>query len=171
MVPGDRHAAEPATPTDRRAAATFPYLPRWIPCEDVARIARAAAARAGLEAGLLVGVMRVESAFSANAISSAAAIGLSQVMPAVGEKLSCGDLFDPEANAACGATVLARWLSRFDGNIVSALSGYNAGHAMPTHARAEQRIPRNFQYVEDVLRQRSRFLRHGCSAWTVPATR
>ncbi len=162
---GPRGGDENAAVADRRKPASFPYVPRRIPCEELARIAREVAARQGLDAGLLIGVMRVESAFAANAISDAAAVGLTQVLPWIGDKLQCGDLFDPASNVDCGAKVLARWLARFDGNLVSALSGYNAGHGMPTRAREERRVPRNFQYVEDVLRNRSRFLRHGCPAW------
>lgn len=157
--------------SERRAVAPVAYLPRRVPCQEIERIARQAAQRTGLEQGLLIGVMRVESAFTSNAISPAAAVGLSQVLPSIGERLGCGDLFDPVMNASCGATVLARWLDRFKGNLISALSGYNAGHSMPTHARDERRTPRNFQYVEDVLRARSRFLRQGCRAFDATAAR
>jgi soluble lytic murein transglycosylase-like protein len=171
-IPRDqRRSEEISIPTERRALATFPYVPRRVSCQDVARIARDAAEAAGVEAGLLIGVMRVESAFAANAISGATAVGLTQVLPWIGEKLECGDLFDPRSNALCGAKVLARWLDRFDGNLVSALSGYNAGHGMPTRARQEHRVPKNFQYVEDVLRNRARFLRRGCVAWDARTAR
>ncbi len=163
--PEEPRPPEAPSATDRRASATFPYIPRRVSCEEVARIAREAALAEGVETGLLIGVMRVESAFASNAISGATAVGLTQVLPWIGEKLACGDLFDPRSNAACGAKVLARWLERFDGNLVSALSGYNAGNGMPSRAREERRVPKNFQYVEDVLRNRSRFLRRGCTAW------
>jgi soluble lytic murein transglycosylase-like protein len=168
---GDRRREESMPAPGRRAAASFPYVPRRVACTEIVRIAREVAARTGLEAGLLIGVMRVESAFTTNAISPAAAVGLSQVMPSNGERLGCGDLFEPVSNVTCGATVLARWLDRFQGNLVSALSGYNAGHSMPTRAREEHRTPRNFQYVEDVLRARSRFLRQGCRAFDETAAR
>ena len=114
---------------------------------------------------LQVGIARVESAFTANVLSPVAAVGLSQVMPYVADRLGCGDLFDPAANLDCGARVLAGFLRSFGGNLVSALSGYNAGYGMPTRARKETRTPRNFQYVEDVLRARARWLRKGCAAW------
>jgi soluble lytic murein transglycosylase-like protein len=167
----ERRSVEPPVATERRVLVVFPYVPRRVSCQEVALIARDAAAAAGIEAGLLIGVMRVESAFAANAISGATAVGLTQVLPWIGAKLECGDLFDPRSNAICGAKVLARWLERFDGNLVSALSGYNAGHGMPTRAREEHRVPRNFQYVEDVLRNRARFLRHGCVVWDARTAR
>lgn len=134
-------------------------------CERLAVLASEAAAREGLEPGLLMGVMRVESAFVANAMSPVGAVGLMQVMPLSGQRAQCGELLDPEKNVACGARILARFLRYYKGNLTLALSGYNAGHGMPNAAQKESRTPRNFQYVEDVLRARARFVRQGCAAW------
>lgn len=149
----------------RRAPESHPYQPRRIACEEVLRLAREIAPRHELEPALLVAVSRVESAFVVNALSPVAAVGLSQVMPAVASRLQCGDLFRPEDNLECGARVLKRFLRAFDGDLILALSGYNAGYGMPTAARKEQRPPVNFQYAEDVLRARARLLRTGCGAW------
>jgi len=149
----------------RRAAERHPYEPRRVACEEVLRLAREVAPRHGLEPALLVALVRVESAFVANALSPVAAVGLSQVMPGVAARLQCGDLFRPMDNLDCGARVLKGFLRAFDGDLILALSGYNAGYGMPTTARKEQRPPANFQYAEDVLRVRSRLLRSGCRAW------
>jgi len=150
---------------DRRQAFRPDLAARQIECADVVDLAREAARRHGLEAGLLIGVMRVESGFVANSISAATAVGLMQVMPGSGRQAGCGDLFEPGANAECGARILAAFLRYYRGNLMLALSGYNAGHAMPDKARKDSRTPRNFQYVEDVLRARARYLRHGCRAF------
>jgi soluble lytic murein transglycosylase-like protein len=128
-------------------------------------LAREVAGRHGLEFGLVLGVMRVESRFTANVLSPVSAVGLMQVMPLSGRQAGCGDLFEPAANAECGARILKAFLRYYKGNLVLALSGYNAGHAMPDKARKETRVPRNFQYVEDVLRARARYLRFGCDAF------
>jgi soluble lytic murein transglycosylase-like protein len=149
----------------RRPALRFPYEPRSIPCDDAVRLAKEAAARHGLEPGLVLGVMRVESGFVANVVSYASAVGLMQVMPLSGKQIGCGDLFDPAENADCGARILASFLRYYRGDLTLALSGYNAGHGMPDRARKDVRVPKNFQYVEDVLRVRSRWLRHGCRDW------
>jgi hypothetical protein len=164
-IPGAPREPDLRLASRRRSLESHPYRPRRVACEEVARLARDVAPRHGLEPGLLVGIARVESAFTANVLSPVAAVGLSQVMPYVADKMGCGNLFDPAANLECGARILAGFLRGFDGNLVSALSGYNAGYGMPTRARKEVRTPRNFQYVEDVLRARSRWLRKGCGAW------
>lgn len=140
-------------------------VPRRLPCEEAVRIARDVASRHGLDVGLVIGVMRVESGFVANAMSPAPALGLMQVTPWSARPLGCGDLFDPNANAECGARILASFLRYYKGDLMLALSGYNAGHAMPNAARKESRIPKNFDYFENVLRARARWLRRGCEAW------
>jgi len=149
----------------RRRAEAHRYEPRRVPCPEVVRLAGEIAPRYALEPALLVAVTRVESAFVANVLSPVAAVGLSQVMPAVAARLGCGDLFQPRENLECGARVLQGFLRAFDGDLVAALSGYNAGYGMPTSARKEKRPPANFEYVEDILRARSRLLRSGCRAW------
>ncbi|MBP7126738.1 lytic transglycosylase domain-containing protein [Myxococcota bacterium] len=151
--------------TDRRRAEKHPYEPRRVPCPEVVRLAQEIAPKYALEPALLAAVARVESGFVANVLSPVAAVGLSQVMPLVAARLGCGDLFQPRDNLECGARVLQGFLRSFDGDLVAALSGYNAGYGMPTSARKEQRPPANFQYVEDVLRARSRLVRSGCRAW------
>ena len=165
MPPAFRDATLEPESSDRRPTFRFENVPRPVPCAEAARIAGDVAERHGLEQGLVIGVMRVESGFVANAISGAAAVGLMQVMPTSGEKSGCGDLFAPEDNADCGARILASFLRYYKGSLMLGLSGYNAGHAMPDAARRETRTPRNFGYVEDVLRARARFLRRGCKGW------
>jgi len=160
-----RDTEEQGAVTDRRS----PYRPaldaRPLACVDAMAVASGVAPRHRLDAPLVLGVMRVESGFVANTISPATAVGLMQVMPGSGVQKGCGDLFDPGENAECGARILEAFLDYYGGNLTLALSGYNAGHAMPDKAKRESRTPRNFQYVEDVLRARARYLRHGCGAW------
>jgi len=161
--PGQR--PEELAPGVRRDVYWPEFVPRPVPCPDVVRLAKDVAARHRLEHALVVGVMRVESGFVANVISPAGAVGLMQVMPSSGKREGCGDLFSPDDNVECGARILAAFLRHYNNNLLLALSGYNAGHAMPDQARSAQRVPRNFQYVENVLRARARFLRFGCKAW------
>lgn len=151
--------------TGRRSLHVFPFQPNLLSCDRVVEIAREVASRHRLETGLVIGVMRVESGFIANAISPATAVGLMQVLPSSGERIGCKDLFDPIENADCGARILAAFLRYYKGNLMLALSGYNAGHAWPDRAKKERRVPLNFKYVEDVLRARARWLRDGCKAF------
>lgn len=143
----------------------FPFIPKKIECKEAEALARSVSKEYGLDVGLIIGIMRTESAFIKNAISPKGAVGLMQVMPEVGNRSGCNDLFDPLENTKCGAKILSYFLGYYGNNLISALSAYNAGFMMPNNAKKEGRIPANFQYVEDVLRARMKWIRFGCDAW------
>ncbi len=149
----------------RREAETFDFVQRRISCADAWAVAVKAGTEAGLDPALLFGIMRVESSLTVNVISYAGAIGLMQVMAGPAARLGCGDLLDPLENARCGAIILSRFLKRFDNRMVLGLSAYNAGFGMPGRARKKSTIPQNFNYPENVLRVRAKFLRWGCAPW------
>ena len=82
---------------------------------------------AGLAPGIVMAVIQVESAFRPDAVSSAGALGLMQVMPFWVEALgrSEDDLFDPLLNLRYGCTILAHYLALEDGDLTRALARYN----------------------------------------------
>lgn len=105
--------------------------------EGHAETIRAAAAESGVDPCLLAAIMYVESRGRVDAVSSAGALGLFQLMPAAAEdsakrlklpKPSREQLLaDAELNARLAASHLA-WLIRADGpDLVRVLVGYNAG--------------------------------------------
>ena len=100
-----------------------------------------------LDPYLLAAIARQESAFQADVVSAAGAVGLMQVMPATGDELArkVGPrrfrnefLSVPELNVHLGAAYLADLLRRYDGDIPLVLSAYNAG---PTRANRWRRLP------------------------------
>jgi len=98
----------------------------------------AAAARHGLDVKLLQALVLTESAYRPDAVSSAGAAGLTQLMPATARGLRGG------------ADYLARQLRRFQ-DVRLALAAFNAG---PARVAALGRIPRireTEQYVETVV--------------------
>lgn len=86
-------------------------------------IIKDAADRYGLSARLLAVIARHESGFDPNAVSSAGAQGLFQVMPLHGLE----NPFNPRANAMKGAAIFASYLEKANGNLRLALAYYNAG--------------------------------------------
>ncbi len=100
-----------------------------------AALVEAEAARAGVPASLLFGVIRQESVFTADVRSRAGALGLMQVMPATGRTLyrretgerGRPDLRDPASNVRLGATYLRDLLAQFQGDTAAAVAAYNAG--------------------------------------------
>ena len=85
-----------------------------------------AAARYGIPPQLLAAVGRVESNFNPNAVSSAGAQGLMQIMPDTAKGLKLADAFDPTANIDAGSRYLKAQLAAF-GDVRLALAAYNAG--------------------------------------------
>ena len=94
--------------------------------ELLARV-RAEARLAGLAPEIVLAVIEVESAFRADAVSSAGAQGLMQVMPfwkrVIGR--ADDDLLDPGTNLRYGCTILAYYLRRENGDLTRALARYN----------------------------------------------
>lgn len=84
-----------------------------------------AAHLAGIPPALLAALVRTESAWNPKAISSAGAIGLTQLMPKTAAGLGV-DPWDPEANLHGGARYLRLQLNRF-GRLDWAVAAYNAG--------------------------------------------
>lgn len=120
-------AAQQATPATAPAAPTTvsPAAPAGgSPYE--AEIATAAA-RHGIDPALLRAVVRAESGFNPNAVSSAGAQGLTQLMPATAAGLGVTDPFDPAQALDGGAKYLRSQLDAFGGDVTKALAAYNAG--------------------------------------------
>lgn len=93
----------------------------------------AAAKRFDVPEYLLYALMRTESYFQSDVVSSAGAVGLTQLMkPTAGDiarklKMDEFDLTDPGTNITFGAYYLSELASRLDGRILPALFAYNAG--------------------------------------------
>jgi len=87
----------------------------------------AAATEFGLDPALLRAVIHAESAFNPNAISTAGAEGLMQLMPGTASDLGVANPFDVGQNIRGGAQYLAGLLKQFNGNERLATAAYNAG--------------------------------------------
>jgi soluble lytic murein transglycosylase len=115
-------------------------------------------------------VARQESAFMADARSSAGALGLMQLMPKTAELTaqyagfrlsSSSQLTDPQVNILLGSHYLGQMLRRFDNNRVLATAAYNAGPGRVDRWRNDglsadawiETIPfaETRQYVQNVL--------------------
>jgi peptidoglycan lytic transglycosylase len=120
-----------------RVAYPFPYR----------ELVRREAEEWGLDPLVMAALIRQESAFKADIVSHAGAVGLMQVMPPTGAQLARahgpagfrrGNLTAPEVNLHLGAAFFVEMSARYDGELPLVLSAYNAG---PTRASRWRRYP------------------------------
>jgi len=114
----------------------------------------ASAAKANsLPAALLHAVITAESAYDPEAISSAGAVGLMQLMPGTAQRYGVRNRRDPTANVSGGTRYLRDLLNMFDNNLVLALAAYNAGeNAVIKHGRRIPPYQETQTYVRRVLK-------------------
>ncbi len=98
---------------------------------------------------LVLAVISVESAGRADAVSSAGAQGLMQLMPATAERFGVQDSFQPSQNISGGVKYLDWLMGEFDNDPILALAGYNAGEGavrkhsgVPPYAETRDYVPK-----------------------------
>ncbi len=114
---------------------------------------------------LLKAVVLQESTFNPHAVSPAGAAGLGQVMPGTAEEIAerLGEPWDPDrihdpvTSLRYGAYYLGTQLSAFDGDILAALSAYNAGPGSASRWLSNQPFegPDGYLYAIDFTETRA----------------
>lgn len=97
------------------------------------------AKRAGLDPGLVLGLIQVESGFRKYAVSTAGAQGYMQVMPFWTRIVGDGDrmkLFNMQANLRYGCSILRMYIDMEKGDLFLALGRYNGSRGQPAYPNA-----------------------------------
>lgn len=76
---------------------------------------------------LIYAQMHQESSFKLKATSYKGASGLMQLMPATARRFGVTSIYDPKQNIEAGVKYMRWLLNQFNGDVVLALAGYNAG--------------------------------------------
>lgn len=109
------------------------------------------AQRAGLDPQLVFAVIEVESNFNSQAVSSAGAIGLMQIMPFWVDVLGDGNsqiLLNPFLNIRYGCLTLAHYLEIEKGDLTRALARYNGSLGRMTYPnKVFDKYRSNWRYV------------------------
>lgn len=107
------------------------YCTRYRIKTDLARRIYDASIAAGIEPELGFRVVRVESVFDPRAVSSAGALGLTQLMlgtaRAFEPNVTREDLLDPDVNLRIGFRYLRGLIKQYKGDLMLALVAYNRG--------------------------------------------
>ena len=129
-------------PPLRSALAERPY----------ARLVKLAADRHGVDARLVHALIEVESSYRADAVSTAGAMGLMQLMPATAQRYGVADPLDPEANIEAGTQHLRGLLDEFGPLFaLDALAAYHAGESVVRQHGGIPPYPGTHRFVRRVL--------------------
>jgi soluble lytic murein transglycosylase-like protein len=110
------------------------------------------AKRYGLPAPLLHAVITAESAYDANAISRAGAVGLMQLMPETAKRYGVVNRRNPHDNINGGTRYLRDLLVMFNNDLSLALAAYNAGEgAVKRNGNKIPPYPETQNYVKKVI--------------------
>ncbi|MHB1782301.1 MAG: NlpC/P60 family protein [Acidimicrobiales bacterium] len=134
----------PGTPVTGSGAPS----PEAVPA-SLAPLFASASQRYGVPASLLTAVAQVESGFNTQAVSSAGAQGLMQIMPSTAAGLGVNP-FDPAQAIDGAAQMLAGYLAAY-GSTPMALAAYNAGPAAVAQYGGVPPYPQTLAYVKDVM--------------------
>jgi hypothetical protein len=123
-----------------------PRANNWV-VEDAVK---QASKETGVDLDLIKAVMQQESGGNSNAVSSAGAKGLMQLIDSTANSLGVTDPFDPHQNALGGAKYLKQQLDHFGGRIDLALAAYNAGPGAVTKYAGIPPFPETQNYVRSI---------------------
>jgi soluble lytic murein transglycosylase-like protein len=131
----------------RRMQTVVDYSRRYRIPADLAASIHDIAISEGVDPRLAFSLVRVESGFSRGAVSSAGAVGLTQVMPTTAFELQPDlrypDLFERGTNLRLGFRYLRKMLRQFNGDLHLALLAYNRGPGTVDEIRSTGGDPSN----------------------------
>jgi hypothetical protein len=119
------------------------------PAAHIAQMVADAAKANNIDPLLVHSVIQVESNYNPNAVSSAGARGLMQLMPGTARELGVTDSFDPRQNIEAGVKYLKQLKDQYQDDKL-ALAAYNAGPGSVQKYKAVPPYPETKDYVQRV---------------------
>lgn len=170
MATGEARTTKQASLNIQNQRVPKPWKPatRHTPREvvtpaELREIISANAKRYQLAEEVIASVIKAESNFNANAISSAGARGLMQLMPGTAADMGVLDIFDPSDNIMGGSQYLAKMMGMF-GDLRLALAAYNsgpervknAGNQIPNISETRHYVAKVMSFVEGTMKDKSK---------------
>lgn len=142
-VLGDAVSVSYSSPAQTSVSAECP--------SDLYPIFEEAASTYGVSVNLLTSIAKAESGFQTNAVSSAGAVGIMQLMPATAASLGVSNSYDARENIMGGAKYIAQLLNKYNGDTSLALAAYNAGSSNVDQYGGIPPFTETQNYVQKVL--------------------
>jgi soluble lytic murein transglycosylase-like protein len=127
--------------------AAAPAEPDPASPADLENLIDRIAGEQGVESPLVHSVIRAESNYNANALSSKGAQGIMQLIPATARRFGVADTFNPKENIEGGVRYLRFLLDYYQGDYPNAIAAYNAGeaavdkyHGIPPYAETQNYV-------------------------------
>jgi cell wall-associated NlpC family hydrolase len=117
---------------------------------DLVPLFASASAQSGVPASLLAAVAKQESGFNADAVSSAGAQGLMQLMPSTASGLGV-NAFDPAQAIDGAAQLLGGYLQQYNDSVPLSLAAYNAGPGAVAQYGGVPPYAETTAYVNNIL--------------------
>lgn len=119
--------------------------------EQIQAAVQASAQKYNVSPALIMSIIKAESGFNPNAVSSAGAEGLMQLMPSTARGLGVTDSFNIQQNVDAGTRYIKEKLDQFGDDTRLALAAYNAGPASVIKYNGIPPYPQTQNYVKTVL--------------------
>jgi soluble lytic murein transglycosylase-like protein len=135
-----------------------PQRQETLTAEGLNQIVSSAGERHQIDPDFIRSVIKAESGFHQNAVSSKGALGLMQLMPGTASELGVSNPFNPNSNVEGGTKYLRDLLEKYNFDVNKALAAYNAGpkrvdqyHGVPPYNETQAYISR---IIRDFNRQK-----------------
>lgn len=115
-------------------------------------IVKKASDRFGVDIHFIKAIIKAESGFDHEAVSTKGAKGLMQLMPGTASDMAVMDPLDPEENIVGGTRYFSLLLKRFKNDKTLALAAYNAGPENVENYNGIPPFPETRAFVERVMR-------------------
>ena len=155
----DTSPAPVPAPRETQARPSLnPQSQGGLTAEGLDQIVSSAGERHRIDPDFIRSVIKAESGFHQNAVSSKGALGLMQLMPGTASELGIANPFNPNANVEGGTKYLRDLLEKYNFDVNKALAAYNAGpkrvdryHGVPPYYETQAYISR---IIRDFNRQK-----------------